>query len=146
MLFYMSRLQNLMLAQILITSSAGIFLMLGTLHLVYTFASRKFSPRDDELTEKMKLISPIISRQTTMWCAWIGFNASHSVGAMMFGLVYANLAMFHFDLLRQWSFLSILGGLFIFSFMVLAKLYWFRIPLIGIGISMFLYLTGFVFA
>ncbi|MES2048788.1 MAG: hypothetical protein V4447_10335 [Pseudomonadota bacterium] len=92
----------------------------------------------------MKLISPIISRQTTMWRAWIGFNASHSAGAMMFGLVYAYLAMFHFDLLGLSSFLSILGGLFIFSFLVLARLYWFRIPLIGIGISLVLYLTGFV--
>ncbi len=135
-----------MLTQILIASSAGIFLILGTLHLIYTFASRKFSPRDDELAAKMQLISPIISRQTTMWRAWIGFNASHSAGAMMFGLVYAYLAMFHFDWLSQSSFLSILGGLFILSFLVLAKLYWFRIPLIGIGISMFLYLTGFVFA
>ncbi len=135
-----------MLAQILITSSAGIFLILGMLHLVYTFASRKFSPRDGELEGKMKLVSPIISRQTTMWRAWIGFNASHSAGAMMFGLVFAYLAMFHFDLLRQSSFLSILGGLFIFSFLVLAKLYWFRIPLIGIGISLFLYLAGFIFA
>lgn len=132
-----------MLVQILITSSAGIFLILGTLHLIYTFASRKFSPRAGEVEEKMKLISPIISRQTTMWRAWIGFNASHSAGAMMFGLVYANLAMFHFDLLKQSSFLSILGGLFIFSFLILAKLYWFRIPLIGIGISLVLYLTGF---
>ena len=78
-----------------------------------------------------------------MWRAWIGFNASHSAGAMMFGLVYANLAMFHFDLLKQSSFLSILGGLFIFSFLILAKIYWFRIPLIGIGISLVLYLIGF---
>ena len=91
----------------------------------------------------MKLISPIISRQTTMWRAWTGFNASHSAGAMLFGLIYAYLAMFHFDVLSQSSFLTILGGLFLVSFLVLAKLYWFRVPLVGIGISLFLYLIGF---
>jgi hypothetical protein len=135
-----------MLAQILITSSAGIFLILGTLHLIYTFSSNKFSPRNAELKATMKLVSPIISRQTTMWRGWIGFNASHSLGAMLFGLVYAYLAMFHFELLVRSPFLSILGGLFICSFLVLAKLFWFRIPLVNIMISLVLYLIGFAVA
>jgi hypothetical protein len=135
-----------MLAQILIASSAGIFLILGTLHLFYTFASRQFNPRDGELAAKMNLISPMISRQTTMWRAWIGFNASHSAGAMMFGLVYGYLALVHFDLLVHSSFLSILGGLYFFSLLALAKLYWFRIPFVGIFIALVLYLTGFVLA
>src|SRR5438046_6957052 len=30
-----------------------------------------------------------------MWRAWVGFNASHSMGAMLFGLVFAFLALAH---------------------------------------------------
>jgi hypothetical protein len=135
-----------LLAQTLVAASAGIFLFLGTMHLIYTFASRKFSPRDAELESKLKLVSPVISRQTTMWRAWIGFNASHSIGAMLFGLLYGYFALTHFDFLVGSLFMSTLGLLFIVSFLVLAKLYWFRIPLIGIGTSLVLYLLGFVAA
>ncbi len=28
----------------------------------------------------MQQVSPVITRQTTMWKAWVGFNASHSYG------------------------------------------------------------------
>jgi hypothetical protein len=135
-----------LLAQTLIAASAAIFLFLGTIHLIYTFASRKFSPRDTELESRLKLVSPVISRQTTMWRAWIGFNASHSIGAMLFGLLYSYLALSHFDFLVNSLFLSTLGALFIASFLVLAKFYWFRIPFIGIGTSLVLYMLGLVAA
>jgi hypothetical protein len=135
-----------LLAQTLVAASAAIFLFLGTMHLIYTFASRKFSPRDAELESQLKLISPVISRQTTMWRAWIGFNASHSIGAMLFGLLYGYFALTHFDFLVNSLFMSTLGALFIVSFLVLAKLYWFRIPLIGIGTSLVLYVLGLVAA
>ena len=81
-----------------------------------------------------------------MWSGWIGFNSSHSLGAMLFGLLYAYLAMFHFSLLAQSLFLSVLGGIFILAFFILAKIYWFRIPFVGIGLSLILYLSGFVLA
>lgn len=132
-----------MLSQTLITISASIFLLLGTMHLIYTFTSRKFSPRDADLETQMQLVAPRISRQTTMWRAWTGFNASHSLGAMLFGLIYAYLAIFQFALLSHSLFLAVLGGAFILSFLLLAKLYWFRIPLLGIGISLLFYLLGF---
>jgi hypothetical protein len=43
----------------------------------------------------MSATAPVISRETTMWKAWIGFNASHSLGAILFGLVYGYLALAH---------------------------------------------------
>jgi hypothetical protein len=135
-----------LLAQTLVSASAAIILFLGTMHLIYTFASNKFSPRDPEIESKLKVVHPVISRQTTMWRAWIGFNASHSIGAMLFGLLYGYFSLFHFDFLVGSVFVSALGALFIGSLLVLAKLYWFRIPLIGIGTSLVLYVLGFVAA
>ena len=132
-----------MLAQVLIFLSAAIVLFLGTLHLVYTFASRKFSPRDSALEDRLKLVSPVISRQTTMWKAWIGFNASHSLGAMLFGVMYGYFATWHFQMLAQDRVLALVGATFLISLLVLAKRYWFNIPFAGIALSLALYLAGF---
>ena len=120
-----------MLSQILIFASAAIVLTLGTIHLIFTFTSNKFLPRDKALAEQMKNVAPVISKQTTMWRAWIGFNASHSLGAMLFGLVYAYLALFHIQFLSQARFLLLVGILFLGSLVILARRYWFSIPFVG---------------
>jgi hypothetical protein len=130
------------LPQLLLAASAAIVLVLGTIHLIYTFASRKFLPREPSVEEQMRRVSPVISRETTMWKAWIGFNASHSLGAMLFGVLYDYLAVFRFDLLLQNRFLLWVGFIFLASFLVLAKRYWFSIPLAGVAISLVLYVAG----
>jgi hypothetical protein len=134
------------LPQLLICASAAIVLFLGTLHLVYTFASRKFSPRDPALEDQLKQVSPVISKQTTMWNAWIGFNASHSLGAMLFGVLYGYFAVFRFQMLAQDRFLALVGAVFLGSLLILAKRYWFNIPLAGIASALTLYVAGFVLA
>jgi len=134
------------LPTLLITASAAIVLILGTIHLIYTFASNKFVPRDSSLAEQMSRTSPIISKQTTMWRAWIGFNASHSLGTMLFGVLYGHLAVFHLEMLTQSLFLFSVGLIFLSSFLVLARLYWFSIPFFGIISSLVLYMAGFAVA
>lgn len=135
-----------MLAQSLLAASAAIFLVLGTIHLVYTFASNKFSPRDAALEARLREVSPVISRGTTMWNAWIGFNASHSYGAMLYGLVYGYLAIFRFDVLRHTPFLLVVGALFLAGFAIVAVRYWFTIPRNGILLSLALYIAGCIAA
>ena len=70
------------LAPYLMAASAAILLALGLLHLLYTFRGPKLWPRDASLQQRMSEVSPVITRETTMWKAWIGFNASHSFGAI----------------------------------------------------------------
>ncbi len=88
-----------MLAQSLLLASATVILLLGSPHLAYTVVSKKFSPRDSDLEARLKAVSPVISRQTTMWKAWVGFNLSHSLGAILFGAVYGYLSLRHASLL-----------------------------------------------
>src|SRR5436190_9193026 len=107
-----------MLATALMTASAGIFLVLGTLHLVYTFHGTKLTPRDPALQVHMMEVHPVITRQTTMWNCWVGFNASHSLGAMLYGLIYGYLAIVHTALLFQSVFLLALGLVWLCSFAV----------------------------
>ena len=121
-------------------------LLLGFLHLAYTFFTRKLTPRDDELERDMRRVSPRITSQTTMWKAWIGFNASHSLGPILFGVVYGYLSLFAWTLLVHSAFFMGLGIVFFVSYLLLAKLFWFRNPLIIIALAGSLYVLGCVVA
>lgn len=112
----------------LITASAAIILLLGLVHLLYTFRGRKLHPRDDELEARMKQVTPVLTGKTTMWKAWVGFNASHSFGALLFGLVYGYLALLHSAFLLQSSFLLGLGLLLLAGYVFLGWRYWFSVP------------------
>jgi len=119
--------------------AAGIVGILGGLHLLYTFDGKKLKPRDTHLERQMELVSPEISRHTTMWQAWIGFNASHALGALLFALVYGYLGLWHPDFLFHSPFLVAVGFAALVSWTLLAKEYWFRIPLVGIALALALY-------
>ena len=118
----------------LVATAAGILGALGTLHLLYTFLTPKFDPYDPAVAAAMKGTSPRITRATTMWRAWVGFNASHSLGAMFFGAVYSLIALTSPALLAQPAWL-LLGLATCISYLLLAIKYWFHIPLIGIAIA-----------
>ena len=135
-----------MLAKVLMSASAAITLLLGSLHLIYTFHGNKLLPRDAALKAQMKNASPMISRRTTMWQAWIGFNASHSMGAMLFGLVYGYLAIRHSALLFASAFLLTVGLAMLAGFLALGMRYWFRIPIIGIATALACYVLAFALA
>ena len=132
-----------MTPSVLVAASAAIPLALGIAHLVYTFLVPKLGPRDPALEARMKEVSPVITRQTTMWKAWVGFNASHSLSAILFGCVYGYLALAQPAVLFHSVFLAILGGLFLLVFLVLAKKYWFSTPLRWLVVASVLYAAGF---
>jgi hypothetical protein len=130
----------------LVAVSAGIILLLGLVHLFYTFRGPKLTPRDPALRESMSQVSPVLTRQTTMWKAWVGFNASHSLGAILFGLVYGYLAIAHPGFLFGSPFLLTVGLAMLLAYVVLAKLYWFSIPFMGIGTATALYIAAVAWA
>lgn len=133
-----------MIPKLLILASALIIAALGIAHLFITFYGPKLRPRDAELEARLKAVSPIITSQTTMWKAWVGFNASHSFGAILFGAVYGFLALAHSDLLFQSAFLGGLGALLLLGYIILGKLYWFSVPFRGIALASICYGSGFV--
>jgi hypothetical protein len=133
-----------MKASVFIAASAAIILLFGLVHLLYTLRGPKLHPRDSDLTARMMAVSPVISSETTMWRAWVGFNASHSFCLILFGLLYGYLAMRHSAFLFHSSFLLALGFVFLLGYAVLAKLYWFSAPFRGIELAAILYLLGIV--
>lgn len=128
----------------LMAASAAIILLLGTLHLLYTFHGTRLHPRDPALKARMQEDSPVITRETTMWKTWIGFNASHSCAAILFGLVWGWFALRHPHFLFNSRFLLGLGAVFLGFYVFLGKAYFFSIPFRGIVVASLLYLSAFV--
>jgi len=135
-----------LIAIVLMVTSAAILLALGTVHLIYTFVGPKLTPRDPTLQTRMSEVSPVITKETTIWRCWIGFNASHSMAAMLFGLMYGYLAIVHSSLLFSSPYLLVLGLLMISGLFVLGKLYWFSAPFRGICFSLACYVASIIAA
>jgi len=131
-------------AQALVIAGAAIFGLLGSLHLAYTFFTDKFLPRAAAVAEAMKGTSPVLTRQTTMWDAWVGFNGSHSLGAILFAAVYLILATQHMELLAHSKSLLLLAVLNSAAYLWLAYNYWFRIPLAGIAAATTCFVAAFL--
>ncbi len=128
-----------MLARNLILASAAIVFAMGTGHLLMTFFSRAFHPRDATLRDKMETAPTFFNTRMLMWKVWIGFNASHSMGPMLFGLIYGYLALEHPAFLFSSPFLLWLGAATLAFYLFLAVRYWFYAPLIGIAVTLCLY-------
>lgn len=133
-----------MLASLLLASSGLVIFLLGTVHLLYTFRGAKLAPRDPALQRAMEASSLQITYETTMWKAWVGFNGSHSLGAMLFGLVYVYLALAHSAFLFSSVFLLAVGFSMLCALLVLGKLYWFSIPFRGISLALLLYVGALI--
>jgi len=78
------------IARFLLDLGGGIFLLLGLLHALYTFLDigrpRRLVPQDPSVARAMAESQPRLARGgATMWRAWVGFNFSHSLGAVLFG-------------------------------------------------------------
>ena len=131
-----------MTARILMVISASIIFTLGVIHFVYTFWGPKLMPRDRTLQISMSQVSPVITKETTMWRCWVGFNVSHSMGLILFGLVFGFLALAHGQLLFQSPFLLVVGLAVLGGFVVLCKVYFFSGPLIDISISLACYVAS----
>ena len=135
---------NFLVPLILMSLSALIVLTLGVLHFVYTFRGPKLTPRDPALQARMAEVPLVITRQTTVWRAWVGFNASHSLGAILFGLIYGFLGNAYPEILFASPFLLVVGIAMLGGLAILAKLYWFRIPFAGVVISLVCYVGSLV--
>ena len=131
-------------AKILMALSASIILTLGVVHLVYTFSGPMLTPRDPALQISMSQTSPVITKKTTMWRCWIGFNATHSMGLILFGLVFGFFALAHGQMLFRSPFLLAVGLAMLGGYVVLCKVSFFSWPRGGVSISLACYFTSIV--
>jgi hypothetical protein len=123
-----------------------IMLTLGGIHLYYTFFSDKFRPANEALHAMMEKTPMRLTRRTTLWKAWMGFNASHSVGAIYIGVVNIFLALRFPGLLQSTFFLYAFNIAVIGFYGWLAHKYWFKVPFVGVLLTLVLYVTAAVVA
>ena len=134
--------RNVVAARALMVLSSSIIFTLGAIHLAYTFWGPKLIPRDPALQISMKQVSPVITKETTIWQCWVGFNVTHSMGLILLGLVFGFLALAHGQILFQSPFLLVIGLAMLSALVVVCKVYLFSVPLTGVGIALACYIAS----
>jgi len=111
------------------------FLILGIAHGIYSLhdarVPRRIVPRDAGLIDAMKASTLRLTKETTVWRAWIGFNLSHSLGLIVFGLLAVYLAVWHPSALQDMAALRFGALIVALAYVALARAYWFTTPLMG---------------
>jgi hypothetical protein len=90
-----------------------------------------FTPPDENLRIAMQASSVKIHPTANLWKAWMGFNLSHALGVVGFGGSLFATAIFDVELFSQHLALRLVVPLIGLAYVVLAKFFWFRDPLIG---------------
>ena len=127
------------IAKFLLDLGGGIFVLLGFLHALYTFLDirrpRRLVPRDSAVALAMAASPVRLSRGgTTMWRAWVGFNFSHSLGGVLFGVLCIGAGIvLGAVVIPAWVLL--LFVVIALIYLGLSVLYWFRIPTVGIAVA-----------
>jgi hypothetical protein len=119
------------------------FLLLGTAHAVHTprlpTERKGLSPSEPSLAEAMTRSSLLLTARTDMWRAWVGFNLSHSLGILLFGAVVVLVGRTPVSFAHNASIFLPLAVVVSLAYLGLGFAYWFRTPLIGIGVSVVLF-------
>ena len=124
---------------LLLLTGGAIFVLLGAIHALYTLADerrpRRIVPEDPAVRDAMAGTGVRLARGgTTMWRAWLGFNLSHSLGAVMFGAFAMALGNAWVDPAPP-RFLILLPILIGLVYLALGLRYWYRVPTGGIAVA-----------
>ncbi len=124
------------------------FIVLGLAHVAATpqtpADSKGLSPRDPAVRDAMARDSMLLTRRTTLWLAWVGFNLSHSLGAILFGVVIVLIGRSNASFHSQASVFLPLAVLVSATYLALGVRYWFRTPIIGISLACACFLVSWV--
>jgi hypothetical protein len=120
---------------VLLALGGAVFLLLGLGHGALTIRDLSkpstFTPPDENLRHAMQASSVKIHPTANLWKAWMGFNLSHALGVVVFGGSVLTIAIFNIELFSQHLSLRLAVPLIGLAYVVLAKFFWFRDPLIG---------------
>jgi len=124
------------------------FIVLGLAHAVATprtpAQAKGLSPRDPALREAMARDHVLLTRRTTLWLAWVGFNLSHSLGAVLFGAVILLIGRSPASFDAQAGVFLPLAVVVSATYLVLGARYWFRTPIVGISLASACFLASWV--
>jgi hypothetical protein len=127
------------IAKFLLDLGGGIFVLLGSLHALYTFLDirrpRRLVPQDPAIALAMTASPLRLSRGgTTMWSAWVGFNFSHSMGVVLFGVLCIGAGVV-LGAVAIPAWVLLLFVVIALIYLGLSVIYWFRVPTMGIAVA-----------
>ena len=127
------------LSRLCFLAGAVPFLVLGTAHAWHTprrvDEKKGLSARDPAVEQTMTTTAPRLTARTDLWRAWVGFNYSHSLGAVLFGLFVVLIGRSEAIYAASASLAAPLALGVALAYLVLGIKYWFRTPIIGIAFS-----------
>jgi hypothetical protein len=137
-----------MISRLLFLSGALPLVVLGLAHVLATprtpDQAKGLSPRDPALRQAMTRETILLTRRVNLWLAWVGFNLSHSLGAVLFGVVVLLIgrtqATFETQAPVFLPFAVVVSGLYLW----LGIRYWFRTPIVGIALSFGLFVASWI--
>jgi hypothetical protein len=123
-----------------VTTGALVLLALGSLHGYVTIKDlsnpRAFAPRDPALREAMQKSSIGFHPDINLWRAWLGFNLTHSLGLVVFGVFYIYLAFAQMAVYRESAFLQFLAVVVSACYLIVSKFYFFSKPALGSSVAL----------
>ena len=127
------------MVEFLLKVGGSIVALMGTGHAVIAmidvFRPTQFTPIDDSVRDSMKSTGLRFARgRTSMWDAWLGFNISHGLGALIFGVVVVALGKY-LTLIEPSKILLLAPVIFGFIYFYLSVRFWFYLPTIGISLA-----------
>jgi len=115
------------------------FLVLGLAHALATplgvEEAKGLSPRDLAVRKAMQQDSVMLTRRTNVWLAWVGFNLSHSLGAVLFGVVVVLVGRSQATFDTEASVFLPFAAVVASAYLILGIRFWFKTPIIGIILS-----------
>jgi hypothetical protein len=126
-------------AKVFLDLGGGIFMLLGLLHALYTYLDihqpRRLVPQDPAVAIAMAESQLRLARGgTTMWRAWVGFNFSHSLGLVVFGLVCIYAGTMLGKMVMPPAALLVFVAIALI-YVGLSLLYWFHIPTLCVALA-----------
>lgn len=136
------------LSRYLFVAGAVPFLVLGAAHAFATprtpEQSKGLSPADPAVRAEMARATLLLTRRTTLWLAWVGFNLSHSLGVILFGTVVLLIGRSEAVFAREAAVFLPLAVVVSIAYLILAVRFWFRTPIAGVAVSLVLFLGSWV--
>ena len=128
-----------MMVGALLGIAGAIYGLLGALHALYTALDlrqpRRIVPDDPLVIAAMQGSKIRLTRgESSVWEGWVGFNFSHSLGALMFAAAcFIVAACFRIFAFSPWALFALAATSALY--LLLAVQYWFRIPIVGTAVA-----------
>jgi hypothetical protein len=127
------------LGRYLFLAGALPFVVLGLAHAratpLATTDRKGLSPADQALAEAMTRGRVLLTGRTDLWRCWVGFNLSHSLGAVAFGAFVLAVGRSAESYAAQAAVCGPLAILVSGAFLAIGVRCWFRTPIVGCAIA-----------